>query len=111
MDFPAHPNQLTAQWLTDVLRSSGQVLRASIVSCDLESLSAEKGLTGDLVRLRLTYDLVEANTPASVVAKFSGVDPESRAIIHSMGFYEREVRFYQEFSATSPIRTPHCYFR
>jgi thiamine kinase-like enzyme len=30
--------------------------------------------------------------------------------VHSMGFYEREVRFYQELAAKSPVRTPRCYF-
>jgi hypothetical protein len=31
-------------------------------------------------------------------------------MIHSMGFYEREVRFYEQLAARIPLRTPRCYF-
>ena len=31
-------------------------------------------------------------------------------MIHAMGFYEREVRFYAQLAAKSPLRTPRCYF-
>jgi hypothetical protein len=42
--------------------------------------------------------------------KFSAPNPEARAMIHSMGFYEREIGFYREFAADCPVRTPMCYF-
>ena len=44
------------------------------------------------------------------MAKFSSADPQARTIVHSMGFYEREVGFYSQFAADCPIRTPRCFF-
>ena len=44
------------------------------------------------------------------MAKFSSADPQARTIVHSMGFYEREIGFYREFAADCPVRTPRCFF-
>ena len=110
MTFPRHPNDLTAPWLTETLRTSGAVSRARVVTVDSEPMSAEKGMTGYLVRLHLSYDDPEPGGPATLVAKFSGLDAPLREIVHSMGFYEREVRFYQQLAASTPIHTPTCYF-
>ena len=110
MNLPVHPDELTAPWLTEILRASGAVKRASVVAFAIEPMSAEKGITGHLVRLYPTYDDAEPAAPASLVAKFSGLDAQLREIVHSMGFYEREVRFYRELAARTPIHTPTCYF-
>ena len=105
MNFPVHPDELTAPWLTEILRASGAVDRASVVGFDIEPMSVEKGITGYLVRLHPTYDSPEGDAPASLVAKFSGLDTQLREIVHSMGFYEREVRFYQS-SPPAPRSRP-----
>ena len=110
MNFPVHPDEFTAPWLNEILRASGAVKRASVVAFATEPMSAEKGITGHLVRLHPTYDNAESTAPASLVAKFSGLDAQLREIVHSMGFYEREVRFYRELAARTPIHTPACYF-
>ena len=68
------------------------------------------GMTGQLYRLRISYDRVEPGAPRSLLAKFSARDREVRATVHSMGFYEREIGFYREFAADCPVRTPRCYF-
>ena len=70
----------------------------------------DNGMTGVLVRLSLSYDVAEPKAPATLVAKFSQPDPEFRAMVHSMGFFEREVRFYSEFAADTPVAVPRCYF-
>ena len=31
-------------------------------------------------------------------------------MVHSMGFFEREVQFYSEFAADIPVAVPRCYF-
>ena len=33
-------------------------------------------------------------------------NPEAQAMIHSMGFYEREIGFIAEFAAHCPLRMP-----
>ncbi len=110
MEFPFHPGDMTAEWLTDRLRSSGAIDQARVQSLQLAPVDPGNGVTCVLVRVILTYDLVEPQAPATLVAKFSDPDPEFRAMVHSMGFFEREVSFYSEFAADIPIVVPRCYF-
>ncbi len=110
METPAHPNDLTGDWLTDTLRATGVLAQARVTSLTIQDLGTEKGMTGQLARVRLAYDAAETDAPRSLIAKCSAADPQARAMIHSMGFYEREVRFYEQFAARSPLRTPRCYF-
>jgi len=67
-------------------------------------------MTGQIKQLRLSFTENELGAPESVVAKFSSADLQARTIVHSMGFYEREVGFYSQFAADCPIRTPRCFF-
>jgi hypothetical protein len=45
-----------------------------------------------------------------VIAKLPTADDEVRTMAQLLGFYEREVRFYQELAHRVPLRTPHAYF-
>ena len=110
MKLPIHPNSLTVEWLTDTLRATGALTHARITAFETQLLGSEKGTTGQLARLRLAYDSDEVDAPRSLIAKFSAADPQARAIIHGMGFYEREVRFYEQLASQSRLRTPRCYF-
>lgn len=109
-DFPRQPGALTAGWLTAALRASGAVSRARVTAFEVLPLSPEKGITGTLTALAMTYDVAEPDAPSRLVAKFSSDHPQLRAVVHSMGFFEREVRFYRELAGTTPVRTPRCYF-
>ena len=50
MNFPVHPDELTAPWLTEILRASGAINRARVVALDTEPMTAEKGITGYLAK-------------------------------------------------------------
>ena len=110
METPEHPNGITTDWLTDTLRTAGVLKQARVTSLALQAVGTEKGLTGHLARVRLDYDTGKADAPRSLIAKCSAADPQARAMIHSMGMYEREVRFYEQLAARIPLRTPRCYF-
>ena len=108
--FPSHPEALTSAWLTDRLRESGAIDNARVTSFGWAPVDPHYGVTGVLVRLSLTYDVAEAGAPATLVAKFSQPEPGFRAMVHSMGFFEREVSFYSEFAADVPVAIPRCHF-
>jgi hypothetical protein len=108
--IPLHPDDLTAEWLTDALASTGALTYGCVTSCDTQPLVSDKGMTGPIARVRLTYDRAALDAPRSLIAKFAAHDPEQRALIHGMGFYEREVRFYEQLAGQSRLRTPRCYF-
>jgi len=104
--IPRHPDDLTAEWLTDALASTSARSQGRVISCDTQPLVTDKGMTGSIARVRLAYDRDTAAAPRSLIAKFSAPDPESRALIHGMGFYEREVRFYEQLAAQNQIQDP-----
>ena len=110
MELPANGSEVTAAWLTQTLRDCNAINTASVTSLTVGVVDHKKGITGHLVRLQIDYDQEEADAPHSLIAKFSSPLPDVRAQFHLMGFYEREVRFYEQLAAFTPVRTPRCYF-
>jgi hypothetical protein len=109
MSVPADADGITPDWLTAALREAGAIDDARVTSIQSGPVG-HMGMTGQLRRLRISYDKAEAGAPRSLLAKFSARHPEVRATVHSIGFYEREIGFYREFAADCPVRTPRCYF-
>ncbi|HUS16073.1 MAG TPA: oxidoreductase family protein [Chloroflexia bacterium] len=110
MSTPPDPGSITPAWLTDTWQASGVLQQARVTAVAAQPLSTEKGMTGQLFRVSLTYDSAEAEAPRSLIAKFSAPHPQARAVMHAMGFYEREARFYEELAPRSRVGTPRCYF-
>jgi hypothetical protein len=110
MDIPIRPEDVTTDWLTDALRESGHLGLGRVSSVSARPLQTEKGMTGQLALLTIDYEGAETEAPSSLVVKCSFPDPEWRAVVHSMGFYEREVSFYQQLAEKTPVRTPQCYY-
>lgn len=102
--LPKTLDDVTAEWLTRVLRRSGAIDESTTVaSLVAEPFQVGVGLVGKLARLELTYD--GGSGPASLVVKYP-IDIESQlAMAHAMNFYAREVRFYTELAAVSDLRT------
>jgi hypothetical protein len=102
------PEQVTAPWLTDVLRRAGALDgAAAVVAFDGEVVGT--GQMADSFRLRPHYDREGTGAPASVVGKFTAADETSRATGIAMRTSEVEVRFYQEVASTVGVRTPRCH--
>jgi aminoglycoside/choline kinase family phosphotransferase len=101
------PEQVTAPWLTDVLRHAGVLDRGSVEAFD--SAVVGTGQMADSVRLSLHYDTDAPTSPSSVVGKFTAADVTSRTTGIAMRTSEVEVRFYQEVASTVDVRTPRCY--
>jgi hypothetical protein len=101
------PDQVTASWLTDVLRQAGALERGAVVAFDCEMVGT--GQMADSFRLTLRYDADDSGAPTSVVGKFTAADDTSRATGIAMRTSEVEVRFYQQVAPTVGVRTPRCY--
>lgn len=106
--FPATPAQLTAGWLTDVLRASGAVGPSAITDFTW-SLVAGQGAAGVVGRASLVYEVPEPAAPASVVIKFASSHAPIRTLMHRFGLYRAEVEFYRQLSADAGVPTPRCY--
>ena len=54
--FPVKPEELTAEWLTRVMRESGVLARdGRVAGFSAEAMGFENGMVGNLVRLTLAY--------------------------------------------------------
>jgi hypothetical protein len=102
------PEQLSAPWLTEVLRRAGVVEGAAVAEFAVEPVGT--GQMADSFRLRLAYSPAAARAPGTVVAKFTAADHTSRATALALRTSEVEVRFYQTVASTVGMRTPRCYF-
>jgi hypothetical protein len=110
MELPHDPGALTAPRPTAALRASGALDRAQVESFTSTPMEADKSITGSLSRLVLSYDVLEPTARTTLVATFSSPHPELRTVMHSRGFFEREVRFSRQLAADTLVRTTRCYF-
>ena len=109
MQIPVGASDLTPSWMTAALRAEGTIGAAAVVAVDV-GVVGEVGMTGQIFRVGIRYDDAPAGAPGSVVAKLSGSSPEVRDVVHSMGFYAREIGTYRELAPRCPLRMPRCYF-
>ena len=61
MDFPRTADEITPEWLTQVLRESGTIRNASVESFEVSGLAG--GLVGNVNRVLLEYDQKEHGSP------------------------------------------------
>lgn len=108
--IPNSAEALTADWLTEALRSTQTIQAACVTDVRLEPIGDVEGFMGELTRLILTYDRPEKHAPKSLIAKFPTNDLKLRAALAVNRLYEREVRFYQNVASQIKMRIPHCYF-
>jgi aminoglycoside/choline kinase family phosphotransferase len=111
MKIPSAPHVLTSEWLTYALRETGTINQAKVKSFEVTNLGDEQGITGQLVRVSLSYDINNENAPRTLIAKFPTTDPEELEIMFTLTYhYEREVRFYEKIASRVNLRTPLCYY-
>ncbi len=110
LNIPA-ANDVTAEWLTSALRSSGTLKDATVTSLEFEGdIAAGVGFMGELAKITPTYDQAEAGAPASIIAKFPAAAPDNREIAEVFRFYEIETRFYQQIASDIELSTPELYY-
>jgi len=96
------PDQITSQWLTQVLHHAGQEGRVD----GFDAKTIGTGQVGENVR----FTLSGTNVPTSVVGKFASSDPTSKQSGIDLQNYIREVFFYKNLQTTIDIQTPDILF-
>jgi len=97
--FPAHPDDITADWWGALLGRVPERWRWEAIGT---------GQVGDSVRF--TLDFGDGAEPVTLAGKFAAADPTSRATAAMLGLYAKEVRFYRELAPQLPVRTPQPRF-
>ena len=111
LSFPHTPEDITTEWLTDALRSSGIIKTSSATSVDAGDTAAGHGFTGQIARLTVTYDSHGEGAPSSIIAKFPSYDPTIRAAVTDSAMsYEREIRCYENLLGNVALSTPRRYY-
>ena len=101
--MPSDRPQLSPVWLTEVLRQSGALRRARVLSMGFERMGT---FSSELLRLHLIYDRQEPGAPASLVLKYPRADPRERP---GYGF-ATEIGFYRDIAHRVPVRTPRFHY-
>ncbi|MGI9288089.1 MAG: phosphotransferase [Pseudomonadales bacterium] len=105
-DIVSDPANITPDWLTEVLRSSGNLPNGSVTNAQWQNIGT--GKMGDNARFTLRYD-GNYNTPTSVIAKLPAADETARSMAGAMGAYRKEVMFYRELAPLTGMQTPEIY--
>ena len=102
--LPAGVEEVTAAWMTTVLRTSGAIGSESVVT----RLDSEPFVAGGLLSLlyRSTITSDDAGAPATVIVKFPTDVPQLRAMADAVAVYGREVAFYRDIAPRSAISMP-----
>jgi hypothetical protein len=108
MTIPDALASVDAQWMTNVLRSSGAIESATVTSLVCADIGEGTGIFGEIGRAVLEYDTAGAG-PSSVVVKLPCVEPENLAVAHALGIYEREIRFFEDVAPETELRIPTCH--
>ena len=104
--IPTHPDAITADWLTDRLRSAGVIDDQAVTHFTWVPIGT--GQVGDSARLTLHYDR-PGKGPASVAGKFPAADATSRHTAASLQLYSKEVGFYRDLRHLVDVRVPVPY--
>ncbi|MFK8023065.1 MAG: phosphotransferase [Ilumatobacter sp.] len=102
--IPHQVDDITVDWLND--RIGDRV--GTIVDATVDHIGEGVGILGEVARLTLTYAEHDSG-PSTLIAKCQSVHPENVAVSQMMGFYEREINFYNDLAGDLGIRTPHLY--
>ena len=102
-DATPRAEDVTAQWLSQVLRKSGALERARVVSIERERIGL---FSNELWRLGLVYDEVEPGAPTSVVLK----QPKPDGTTDQRQRLGHEIRFYREVGSRLDVRTARFYY-
>ncbi len=99
MTFPAAPEDLTTEWLSEALNTSIGEFR-------VEHFGEGAGIIGMVTRLHLTGP----EAPPTIIAKFPSPAEENRAVAATYDMYHREIQFYQQIAHRINLRVPDCYY-
>lgn len=99
LDLP-EKDDVTPVWLSQALGHPGEIV-------DFDAVEIGTGQVGSNVRYSLQWgDGSPSDRPATVVGKFPAIDELSRRTGGETESYVREVGFYRDLQARTPLRTP-----
>jgi hypothetical protein len=109
MKHPRTIEDISAPWMTEVLRSARILERATVREIDVHAIGEGIGFLSGRARVTIIYDQAEPGAPATVVVKLPSCIKAGMDFAESTHAYEREIRFYREVAPHTPIRVPRMF--
>lgn len=110
LEIPNGPEDITPEWLTDVLGSRGVLSRGRVSSIRSEAVGVGSSFIGQVLRLVLEYSEPNMDAPGSLIVKLPASEPNNRQAMNSSGAYEIEIKFYERLAPDTNVPTPRRYF-
>ncbi len=105
--LPGSIKDITAEWLNGALHANGFLnMDTHITSIELKPMAVGEGFQSDMARIVPHYNRANTTLPQSMVAKLPTSYEPANYVAMLFNTYEREIRFYKELAARSPVRTP-----
>src|SRR5262245_23569686 len=109
MKHPRTIEEISAPWMTEVLRGAGILQRATVREVDVHAIGEGVGFLSGRARVTLSYDQAESGVPATVVVKLPACIKAGMEVAESTHAYEREIRVYREVAPHTAIRVPRMF--
>jgi aminoglycoside phosphotransferase (APT) family kinase protein len=109
MKHPKTIEDISASWMTEVLRGAGILHRAAIRAVEVHAIGQGVGFLSGRARVAIRYDRAEEGAPDTVVVKLPASVKAGMEFAESTHAYEREIRFYREVAPRTPIRVPRMF--
>ncbi|MDP6455438.1 MAG: hypothetical protein QF898_19325, partial [SAR202 cluster bacterium] len=110
MFIPERHEDVTADWLTEALRSGGVIGDESVREFQIEPLGADRSRTSSLARISVEYDGHADGLPRSMFAKFVSRIPGNRQLATNYSLFRQEIELYKNLGDSIPLNMPEVYF-
>ena len=110
MDIPERYEDVTAEWLTQALRTGGVLDDRAVSRFGIEPLGANRSRTSSLTRIAVEYDGNPAGLPDSLFAKFVSRIPGNREFVAQHDLFRTEIALYETLGDVIPLNMPRMYF-
>jgi hypothetical protein len=105
--LPTTTASVTAEWLTNALRSGGTIdAQTTVATVEAKNMGAGIGFMGEVGRLEVTY--AGGPGPKDIICKIPTQDPMIRGMLGPARVFEREARFYSEVAPQLSV-VPQAY--
>ena len=92
---PQHPEEITANRITFVLRKAGIIHDNSVKEIKKDIIGGGKGFLSSVVRVEIEYELPKEDAPESVVVKIRPENESYRQFGDETHAFQREIKFYK----------------
>jgi len=109
--IPSRISDLKPGFFEDALRAAAVLGGARVQDASCRPIVEGRGFVGQTLRCSITYERMGSGPepPSSVIVKMPAGDPGNRRLFGQFDLYRREVGFYQDLQASTPVPTPACY--